>query len=51
MGIVQNNLIFDANAKLINFTEKLKTAGDKYRVNIVTWSVLSFAINVIVYLS
>ena len=44
-------LTFDANAKLFNFTEKLKTANDKYRVNMVTCSFLPFAVNVILNLS
>ena len=33
--------------ELLNFTEKLKTASIKYRVNMVTWSFLPFAVNVI----
>ena len=40
-------LTFGANAKLLNFTEKLKTASDKCRMNIVAWSSLPFAVNVI----
>ena len=35
-------LTFDADAKLLNFTEKLKTASGKYRVNMVTRSLLPF---------
>ena len=30
-----------------NFTEKLKTASGKYRINMVAWSFLAFAVNVI----
>ena len=44
-------LAFDANAQLLNFTEKLKTASGKCRINMVTWSFLSFAVNVILNLS
>ena len=47
MRIEQIILTFDANAKLLNFTEKLKTARDKCRINMVTWSFLPFAINAI----
>ena len=43
-------LTFDAIAKLLNFTEKLKTASGKYRINMVTWSFLPFALNVILNL-
>ena len=32
--IVQENYAFDANAKLLNFTSKLKTACGKYTLNI-----------------
>ena len=35
---------FHANAKLLDFAEKLKTASDKYRINIVTWSFVPFVI-------
>ena len=45
-------LAFDANAKLLDLTEKLKTASDKYRINMVTWPrYLTFAVNVILNLS
>ena len=44
-------LTFDANTKLLDFTEKLKTASGKYRVNMVTWSFLQFALNAIINLS
>ena len=37
--------------KLLKFTEKLKTASDKIRINMVTWSFLPFAVNVILNLS
>ena len=37
-------LTFDFNTKLLNFTEKLKTASGKCRVNMVTWSFLPFAV-------
>ena len=37
-------LAFDANAKLLNFSEKLKTASGKYCVNMVTRSFLPFAV-------
>ena len=33
MRIVVKILVFDDNAKLLNFTEKRKTASGKYRVN------------------
>ena len=39
-------MTFDANAKLLNFSEKLKTASGKYRVNVVTWSFLPSAFHV-----
>ena len=39
-------LAFDANAKLFDLTEKLQTASGKYRINMVTWSYLTFAVNV-----
>ena len=42
MRTVQKFQAFDANAKLLNFTEKLKTASGKYRVNMVTKSSLPF---------
>ena len=38
------NVAFDANAKLLNFTEKVKTARGKCRVNTVTWSFPPFAV-------
>ena len=39
MRIVQFIILtFDANAKLLNFTEKLKTGSGKNRINMVTWS-------------
>ena len=37
-------LAFDANAKLLNFTEKLNTARGKCRINLITWSFLPFAV-------
>ena len=37
-------LTFDANSNVLNFTEKLKTESGKYRVNMITWSFLPFAI-------
>ena len=37
-------LTFDADAKILNFTERLKTASRKFRVNIVTWSFLPLAV-------
>ena len=40
---------FDANA-ILNFTKELKTASGKYRVDMVTWSFLSFAVSVILNL-
>ena len=40
-------LTFDADAKLYNFNEKVKTASGKCRTNIVTLSFLSLAVNVI----
>ena len=43
-------LAFGANAKLLNFTEKLKTASGTCRINMVTWSFLPFAVNVILNL-
>ena len=51
MRIVQTNLAFHASANLLYFTEKLKTVSGKYRVNMVKWSFLSFAVKVILYLS
>ena len=51
MRTAQINSGFDANAKLLNFTEKLKTASGKYRVNVVTWSFLPFGVNVFLNLS
>ena len=44
-------LTFHANAKLLNFTEKLKTASGKCRISMRTWSFLPFAVNVILNLS
>ena len=35
-------LDFDANEKLLHFTAKLKTASDKHRINMATWSSLPF---------
>ena len=35
-------MAFNAKAKLLNFTEKLKTASGNYRINVVTWSCLPF---------
>ena len=53
--MVQNNSGFDANAKLLNFTEKLKTPSGKYKVNMVMWPFLSFfgqfLVNVVLNLS
>ena len=46
-------LAFDADAKLIDFTEKekkkekLKTATGKNRLNLVTWSFLLFSANLV----
>ena len=37
----QNFLVFDANAKLLNFTEKLKTASGNYMVNNIGQIVIS----------
>ena len=52
MRIVQNSsMAFHVNAKLLNFTLKLKIATGKWRINMVTWSFLPFAINVILNLS
>ena len=40
--------LFYTNAKLKNkFTEKLKTARGKCKINMVTWSILPFAVNAI----
>ena len=39
-------MAFDANAKQLNYTGKLKTASGKCRINMVTWSFLPFAVNV-----
>ena len=44
MKKVQDILVFDANAKLLNFSKKLKTERVECCVNIVTWSILPFAI-------
>ena len=46
MRIVQLkiSLTFDANTKLLNFTEKLKTTCGNCRVNMVTWSFQPFAV-------
>ena len=44
MRIVQLILAFDANAKFLDLTEKLKTAIGKYKINMVTWSYLTFAV-------
>ena len=53
MRIMQNNSRLSCNARLLNFTEKLKTASGKYLygVNMVTWSFLPFAVNVILNFS
>lgn len=51
MRILQNKLTFDANTKLLNFTEKLKTASGKCRINVVTWSSLPFAVSISVILN
>ena len=48
---MQSILAFHAKAKLLNFTEKLKTASGKCGVNMVTSSFLPFAVNVILNLS
>ena len=37
MRLVQNNLTFDANAKLLKFAGKVKTASSKCRVDMITW--------------
>ena len=48
MRIVQFIILtLDSNPKLLNFTDKLKKTSWKYRVNMVTWSLLPFAVNVI----
>ena len=53
MRIVQLKIIlaFHVNAKLpninINIPENLKTVSGKYRMNMVTWSFLPFAVSVI----
>ena len=39
-------MTFHANSKLLNFTEKLKKASGKWRINMVTWSILPYAVNV-----
>ena len=44
-------LTFEANAKLLDFTGKRKTASGKWRINIITWSFVPFAVNVILNLS
>ena len=44
-------LAFEAYAKLLNFTERLETAAGKYKVDMVTWSFLPFAVNIILNLS
>ena len=44
-------MTFDASENLHNFTEKLKTASGKQRVNMVTWSLQVFAVNAILNLS
>ena len=44
-------MAFDANAKLLNFNEKLKTVSGKCVVNVVTWSFLPFAVCVNVVLN
>ena len=45
MRIMQNNSGFDANVKLLDFTQKLKTASGKCRINMVTWSFMPLAVN------
>ena len=42
---------FDAKGKLLNILDKLKTTSGKYRVNMVTWPFLQFAVNAILNLS
>ena len=44
-------LAFGANAKLLNFAYKMKTASHKCGINMVTWSFLPFAVSVILNLS
>ena len=51
MRKVQNFLAFNANAKLLNFTDKLKTASGKIKVKHGHVVILPFAVNVILYLS
>ena len=51
MRIVKIILAFDVDAKLLNFTEQMQTAIGIYGVNMVTWSFLPFAVNVILNLS
>ena len=47
MRIVQFIILtFDVNPKVLNFTDKLKTASGKYMINMVTLS-LPFAVSVI----
>ena len=41
----------NANAKLLKFSEELKTANGKCRINMVTWSSLPFAVIVVLNLS
>ena len=42
---------FDANEKLLKFSEKLNTVSGKRRVNMVTCSFLPFAVNAILNVS
>ena len=37
-------LTFDANAKLLNFSARLKKASGKYEINMVTWLSMPFAV-------
>ena len=43
-------LAFDTNVKLLNCIKELKTARGKYRINMVTWYFLPFAVDVILNL-
>ena len=51
MRMIKIILTVEANAELLNFTEKLKTASVKYLVNMVWCSFLLFAVNLILNLS
>lgn len=44
-------MAFNANSKLLSFIEKLKTTSGKYKVSIITWSFLPFAVCVDVILN